>query len=176
MTQTHSKISASPENFPNAGTSCVAPQTRALACTKMCHSRARGTNIPSFQRNAGLTRKVVAVEENNKNPPVTTTQKPIQFQANKSSRSCAAVSRFFPKPSSRKSSARFVPSQMDSPVKWINCVNGYAQSEVRTPIPHGVPSSHFAKPCNSPYISSGLSSREFPALGEGQSRQREIQS
>ena len=30
------------------GASIVCPQTRALRCTKMCQSSAKGTNMPSF--------------------------------------------------------------------------------------------------------------------------------
>src|ERR1700724_2342819 len=111
----------------------------------MCQISAVGTSIPSLTWKAGLAIYVDAVAEKSRNPPRTTIQNPIQFHANNASERCAGVWRFFPSPSRRKSTAMFVPSQMDKPEKWISWINGYTQSDVRTPVPHQVPSSHLQK-------------------------------
>src|SRR6266852_4152110 len=118
----------------------------------MCQASATGTKMPSLTRNAGFTTNVVAVEENRRNPPRRTMQNPIQFQAKSAFRSSAAVWRFLPRPSSRRSSARFVPSQTDNPVKWISWTYGYPQIVVRTSVPHQVLSSHWQKATRRLYI------------------------
>src|ERR1017187_3921225 len=100
--------------------------------------------MPSFTSKAGFGMYFVAALENIMKPPATAMQKPVQFHAKSAVESSAAVRLFLPRPSSRKSSARFVPIHNDNPVKWVSCTNGYAQVEPLMSKAHHVPWSHLA--------------------------------
>ena len=90
----------------------------------MCVIKAVGMRILSLTRKAGLIRNTPADTENSENPPKTVMQKPSQFQKNKESDNWAGVCRLFPNPSRLRSTATFVPSQREIPLKCVACTKG----------------------------------------------------